>query len=425
MWIYDPRLSNIFGYQERVQAGYFSVSSAYRKLICQAGLRVENTSSTAREFMERDDTLQQGVKTLGIRSEYNRDYTDLFPSAHLSYPVAKDQQMQLSYSRRINRPQLAQLNPYLDVADPLNTRSGNPYLKPELANALELSHQRSWQKHSFTTTAFFRETTGVISRIRTLQADGVTHTIYANAASSTNYGLELAGSATAQAWWRLNGSLSGYRTRTSARNLNATLQNENFTWSGRVQSTMTVWRKLEIQVAGNYRAPAATVQGERLAMYFADVALKKDVLQGKGSVTLRVSDIFNTMNHRYTSFGTDESGNGHAFDTYMNYKRESRIGYLGFTYRLNQETREKPAPRAQAGRRLWRRGRLFLSFFAAPAFTWSVRLCRLPGLYNPSGFLQWHRFRHAGFCAKSGLRRWCRPACACLCRVSPGHRGHR
>ncbi|MDX5437194.1 MAG: outer membrane beta-barrel family protein, partial [Pontibacter sp.] len=109
-------------------------------------------------------------------------------------------------------------------------------------------------------------------------------------------------------------------------------------------STMTVWKDLDIQISGFYRAPMADIQGRMEQMFSTDLAMKKDVLKKKATVSLRISDVFNTRQFNFLSFGP-------GFRTESENRRQSRIIYLGFTYRINSDdnTRNRRRERGNDG----------------------------------------------------------------------------
>lgn len=107
---------------------------------------------------------------------------------------------------------------------------------------------------------------------------------------------------------------------------------------------MTAWEDLDIQLSGFYRAPMADIQGRMEQMFSMDLAMKKDVLKKKGTVSLRISDIFNTRQYNFLSFGPE-------FRTESENRRQSRIIYLGFTYRINSDNEKQRRRDQQQGER--------------------------------------------------------------------------
>ncbi|RZK46382.1 MAG: TonB-dependent receptor, partial [Hymenobacter sp.] len=119
--------SNRFVYGQYVQAAYGLYSNAWGKLSYQAGLRAEHTTITGNQ------------QTTG--EQFAQHYLSLFPTAVLAYDLPHDQRVQLSYSRRIGRPDAGEVNPFTDRSDQLNLQTGNPQLLPEFVNSFELGDQ--------------------------------------------------------------------------------------------------------------------------------------------------------------------------------------------------------------------------------------------------------------------------------------------
>ncbi|MFD3001415.1 TonB-dependent receptor domain-containing protein [Pontibacter toksunensis] len=327
-FLFNDTISNRFVYDEHVHSLYANYSNKFRSISYQFGLRAEQTLTTA------DQRTQDMV--------YENDYFSLFPSLFVTHDINDDNKVQFSYSRRINRPRSRFLNPFVDRSDRFDVDFGNPQLNPEFINSLELGYLKYWGSSSFNVSTFYRHTTDQIQRLRrpaVVTEDGETftrlETTFINLASGASYGVEFAGTHTVGNWWRLNGSLSGFRTDLNDSQGDTELSNSQFSWNTRVNSTMTVWKDLDIQANAFYRAPMATIQGRREQLFSADLGLRKDVLDKRGTVMLRVSDIFNTRQWNFVSF---EEG---VFRSESNNRRQSRIIYVGFTYRINSDAKRE------------------------------------------------------------------------------------
>src|SRR4029450_2068636 len=111
--------------------------------------------------------------TLEETNEVNpRKYMNLFPSAHVTMSLAKSNDIQLSYSRRVRRPFYNDLSPFMTFSDSRNYFSGNPDLDPEFTNALEIGHIKSFDKGSLSSSLYYRDTKGKINQIRQVNAQG-------------------------------------------------------------------------------------------------------------------------------------------------------------------------------------------------------------------------------------------------------------
>ncbi|MRS61201.1 outer membrane beta-barrel family protein [Larkinella terrae] len=321
-WTVNPAISNNFIYDERTSAAYVNFGDEIKKMSYQVGLRTEYTA------------IETDQRTTNVQNR--RDYIYLFPSVFLNYNASQSQKMQINYSRRINRPSTWSLNPFIDLSDPLNIRFGNPNLNPELINSFELSHLLYGKNTTLTSTLFFRQTNNEITNYRTLRPDGITEQTSLNLNRSQNYGLEIVLSQEITRWWKANGNFSFFQRNIQASaDIPGILTRTNRSWTTRITSNMSPKKGTDIQVALNYRSPFIVAQGTIKAMTNVDLGVKQTILKGRGTVSLRVSDLFNTMQFRNESFGPN-------FTSTSRNKRESRIGFIGFSYRLSREVvREK------------------------------------------------------------------------------------
>jgi outer membrane receptor protein involved in Fe transport len=312
-WIYNTRVSNNFIFNQQVHSLYATYGNKIGKTSYQVGGRLEQTYNKGQIAPDTS-------------------YLNFFPSVFLTREINENNQFQLSYSRRINRPGSWNLNPFEDQSDPLNPRRGNPNLRPEFANAFEFSQIHHGKNGvSLNTTLFFRQTNDVIQRyLIPVNRDTILSTSI-NLASRQAYGLELVASQTLYRIWKLSGNFSAFQHVLTGSNDGTDLSNRNFSWTARLNSGITFWKGLDLQVSANYRSPVLFAQGVMDAMFFTELAMKKDVLKKKGTITFRLNDIFNTQEFNITQ--TAEN-----FNSVNHRKRQSRMAFIGFSYRFGNLT---------------------------------------------------------------------------------------
>jgi len=314
-WNRLDNFTNQFYYDEDVYAAYAIAGNKFGRFSLQLGLRAELTGVNTR-------LLQTG-------EENPRDYFDLFPSGHLGYELAGQNSLQFSYSRRINRPNFWNLNPFFSFSDARNIRTGNPNLDPEYSNSFELNHLKYWDNVSLSSSVYYRHTEGIIERIRRLQPDGATLTRPENLATEDAYGLDVTFTVSPTSWWDLDGNANFFRSVINGNNIDSAFTADAFTWFGRLTSKVKVKKLLDAQLRFNYRAPRITPQGRNKSFYFLDIGLSRDIFQNKGTLTLSVQDLFNSRRWRYTFEGDDFYSNG-------DFQWRARQVLLTFNYRLNQ-----------------------------------------------------------------------------------------
>jgi outer membrane receptor protein involved in Fe transport len=317
-WIVFPSFTNNLVYTERVHAAYLMGSNRFNKLSMQGGLRFEYSD----------------IKTaLTKTSETNpRQYFNFFPSASISYAVKENKTLQFSYSYRISRPEFRDLMPFSDFRDSRVFFVGNPNLRPEYTHSLEAGYLLDWKSGSILSSVYHRHRSDVIQRIVTTpQGNDSTRIIMPiNMARENAYGLEFNISLNVQNWWRINSSANFYRAVTDGAYEGDQLHSDTYTWTTRTTSRMTFFKSLNFQASFNYRAPRITPQGEQLSVYSLDLALSRDVLKGKGTVTANVSDLFNTRKRR-SIVDTETYFSESVFQGRL------RQFMLTFTYRINRE----------------------------------------------------------------------------------------
>ena len=241
---------------------------------------------------------------------------------------------QLSFTRRINRPRLGNLNPFIDYSDPQNLRAGNPYLKPEYINGVELGFVKYLSTFALTSSVFYRITNDVITRYIIVDSNGISMMTPKNLNKATSYGLELIGNGTIEKWWNLNASASYFRTELDG-NLNSTeLNNSGYSWTAKLISNMSFPKIIDVQLSMFLQGKNVTPQGYTDPMFSSDIAFKKDFMNKRMSFGLRISDIFNTQKFGFNS-------NTSTFNTSYTRRRDSRYLFLTFTYRMGTQEKKK------------------------------------------------------------------------------------
>ena len=288
-WINLPTYTNSFFYDENVVAGYLQGANKFGKISLQIGLRIEY--SDIKTFLE-----QGGI-------ENNRSYFDFFPTLHTTYHFNTFNAWQISYSRRINRPNFRNLNPFSGLSDSRNIRTGNPDLNPEYTDAYESGYVYTPGKTSIYAGVYYRHTNGVVEQISYADGSGITYSLPLNLAQSSAYGAETNISVDAFKWWTLSGNLNLYRMQTEGvftnNNITTNLASDTRSWDTRLNSRMKFPKSLNFQTTFFYRGQQETTQGLRKPFYVLNTSVSKDVLKGNGTLTLNVQDVLNSRNFRY------------------------------------------------------------------------------------------------------------------------------
>ncbi len=324
--VLDSSQLNNFVYTDYLHSAYVIYSNTlWEKLKYQGGLRIENAD------------IISDLKS--ANEEYKNSYLNFFPTAHIRYEITEKNAFQLSYSRRVSRPSIHVLNPFVDYSDRFNLQKGNPELEPEFVNSLELSHYIFFNKTSVNSTVFYRKRTDIISRFTSLLNDSTTMMTYANIDNSTSYGAELVVSQTLNKWWKLTATGSFYNNSyNSVLALDPDLQ-KDFNWNTRLMSIFNVNKIGDFQLIFNYRSPMVTIgtmgfrragvgQGRMRETYTMDFGGRINLWKEDLQLRLRVSDMF-------AWWKVDAETNGIDIYSRTTRMRESRVFWIGISYKFN------------------------------------------------------------------------------------------
>ncbi len=325
----DPLYTNHYKYTEQIYATYLMYTGSYKYFDYHVGLRSEQTLTS----------IQQET----IDSVYHNNYLGLFPSASVKVSLGYQEDIQFSYSRRINRPNVWSMNPFKDITDSMNIRQGNPYLHPEYINSFELGYTKSTNKISLGATIYYKHSTDLISYYRIFDPQtGKSILTHQNYSSSENMGVEGffrydLGKAGSLQW-----SFNGYNNKVNATNLQTDLQSSAINWNTRLVANLKLARYTSMQITGYYAAPSTSPQSTVKGFSTVDGGIKQDFWKSKASLSFNCGDIFNI---REMDMSSQTIINGKTVYTYEGVrKRESRIAMLTFSYRFgtnNDKSKKK------------------------------------------------------------------------------------
>ncbi len=303
----DLSQRNNFEYTELLNALYFIYSNTFwKKFQVQAGLRGE-ISYTVSDLKSSGDVYSYWnycAEGDDFGKVFSKNF--FFPTIHLKYEITPEHSLQFSFSRRVQRPRIHQLNPFVDYSDRENLTSGNPTLKPEFANSFELGYMYIENNTSLTLTAFYRRRTDLISRITTNLLDSTdrpyTMTTYMNLDKSHNFGFELFYGQKIKKFWRINVTGSFYRNIIESANLIDENLTRDWAWNAGINQTFTVGKNFDIQLNFRYRSSTLTAgsmgwgtngigQGRRSALYRLNLGVKKGFLDNSLIVNLNIRNI--------------------------------------------------------------------------------------------------------------------------------------
>ncbi|WP_312396243.1 TonB-dependent receptor domain-containing protein [Chryseobacterium sp.] len=332
-------------YKETFNAFYLQFKSKIGRLGYQVGVRDE---------LSNIDINYQSLDPSQNKIIPSKNYNNLFPSVYLSYEFAKDNQLLVNYTRRIDRPRSFFMIPNPNYSDNQNIFDGNIDLNPSYVDSYELGYSIAKKKFTINPTLYYRHQTDdtkmlVYNKLAT-NADGTlvnpqrieSHTKPINLGTDDRFGLDLNFNWDATNWLKFLGNvdLFGYNTKGSTlydtfdEDGNPTQAVANFNGKGfstraRLTSTFKVDKTFSFQLQGFYRGGQKTAYQDRKDMYAINFGASKTIWKGDGTIAFNVQDIFNTRAMRSTTYTANS-----VRDSYMQW--QPRQFSISLTYRFKQ-----------------------------------------------------------------------------------------
>jgi iron complex outermembrane receptor protein len=304
--------TNHFVYDEKIDAGYLNLSKNYKNTSVQAGIRAEYTSSTATG------------DSMNVVQRIPRHYLDFFPSLFINHTINDKNEISFSYSRRIDRPQYDNLNPFVYHLDPYTYQKGNPYLKPQYTNNFELNY--TYNK-SLTVSLGYNRTTDVITEIPgTDPATKIAFVTQQNLQIQNGYNINIYSPYTIAKWWEGNVNATGFYLGFKSNGLEGgNLNRGQAAYQLRTTQTFTPFAGYKAELTGNYQSALTYGLFYVKPQYSVDAGISHSFANKKANIKFSVSDIFNTRRNDVTS-------NYQAINLDITQKRETRIARLTLTY---------------------------------------------------------------------------------------------
>lgn len=315
-WETVGEFDNRMIYTENIHAAYAILGNEINRFSYQFGVRGELTDVSVELSRENNTTYQ--------------NYFNVFPSSHLAYRIADNKTVQLSYTYRLSRPRFRDLMPFSNYSNNRTLFTGNANLKPEYTHSIEAGYLFDWESGSILSSVYYRHRSGVVNRITVVDSIGFNRIFPVNLSTQDAVGLEFNFNWDPTPWWRLTTNANFYRAVTKGQYEDQVLNADTYTLSTRTMSRITFLKKYDFQASWRYRAPRQTTQGRRRSHYAIDLGLSRDVLKGKGTVTLSVRDLFNTNKFR-------EIVDNEDFYSESEFQWRARSVRLTFNYRINRK----------------------------------------------------------------------------------------
>lgn len=278
----EPLLKNKYRFTQQVHGLYTNLSTQYKNLSLQGGLRAEYFAYEGFVYQ-----FNRGV---------SNGYLSLFPTFFASYKLNDKEDLNFNYARRINRPNFFQLVPFIDVSNPQDTSVGNPDLNPEFINAIELTYVKQYAKNAtFMASTYYQYTTNIIQRYRRFNENGTTFSQNQNLATGQTYGVELTNKMNLLPWWDASLNINVFRNIINGTNVNSTLSRSGFGGFGKLIMNAKLKHSFSTQLTANYNARTVIAQGEIEPYGNVDFALKRSFFKNLATLTFNINDLFNTI----------------------------------------------------------------------------------------------------------------------------------
>jgi len=339
-----PSASTNYKNTNNVYAGYLSFTSAIRDFGYQVGLRAESSEYTG--------------ELLNTKQQFGNKYpVSLFPSVFLSQKFKNKQELQLSYTRRINRPNFFQLIPYTDYTDSLNITRGNPNIVPEFTNSVEFSYSKTLKgNNTFLASVYYKQTSNLITRFLDTASNPVSGkqdliNTYINANSSRTMGAEFTAVNTITKWWDVTTNVNIYNSKINTDNTNQASQDALWSWFAKMNTNFKLPWKLKLQLTGIYQSktnlpvnqggggfggppgggsPQSASQGYIASFWAVDAAISKSFLKNDAAnISVSMGDIFRTR------WSKQHSASPFFIQDY-NRLRDPQLVRVNFTWRFGK-----------------------------------------------------------------------------------------
>ena len=304
-YISDPGLSNVFNYKQAVNSVYTQFGKRFNKLSALFGLRYENS----RQEIDQRTTDQFEIKK----------YSDLFPTVNLAYEFSNQESLTFGYSKRVRRPRGWNINPFPRRNSVTSYRRGNPFLDPTFTTALEVDYLKRFKKFTINTSIFYRQSDGNIENITEETGEivdliignnpndpllqvPVLESYPINLSNNKRIGSEFSLTYTPSRSVRLNASFTINSSSIRGKYEDQNFDSDDTNWSTRFNGFVRLPKEYSLQFFGFVRGPSENAFSKRKAFGFVSGAIQKSILDKKGTLSLKFSDLFNTSQWRYEAF---------------------------------------------------------------------------------------------------------------------------
>ncbi len=343
--VVNDTITNIFDYDENVNALYSQYGSRFGKFSFLLGLRLEHTQLKGNIDSRLTD--EELVEAFGfpVDTDFDNNYLGLFPTLNLIFNLSgtesdSEESITLGYNRRINRPRGWFINPFPTRSSRTNVFQGNPNLQPAFSNTFDLGYLKRWDKFTLTSSIYYQHETDSFERVQentgqqTTDGIDIVRTIPINLSTNKRTGAELGMLYNPEKWLRLNSSFNFFQFETDGDFNGVDYSAKNTSWFARFSSKITLPWKIDWQTNAFYRGAQQDAQSDTDGLLSIDLAFSKELLDNNLTVSLNVRDLLNSRKRQSTT--TTE-----FFQRYSENQWRQRQINLSVIYRFNQRLNKR------------------------------------------------------------------------------------
>lgn len=330
MSVIYPGLGDWSEWGEDIIAGYFNFVHESASFDIESGLRVEQTDVYY-------DIPEENIYYPGSDSY---DYFEIYPNVKFTYILRDSDNIYAAYNRRVDRPGEPQLRIFPKYDDPELLKVGNPYLRPQFTDVVEIGYQRLWDSGSASVSLYWRDIEDEFLRVYAIDETNpnydIINKIYQNVGTSAQNGVELIFSQDITDAWRLSGSVNWFQLEIDEYDtllLFPTVRPFNIpaskgdTWDLKINNLVNLTDSTELQVSYVYYTDRSIPQGTQSSRSSLDLGLRTTIWGDRADIVLTVTDALN-------KFGLRQQIQGDGFIARYENFFETQVVTLGMKYRF-------------------------------------------------------------------------------------------
>lgn len=317
--IYDS-LNNRYNLRRQIYSAFLNYDTKFDDFFFEAGLRAETANINLTQLQNNQTNII--------------DYTSLFPNLGIKYNLNQSNIFNFNFSRRIDRPSINNLNPFIEIDNPLLIKYGNPALQPEFINSFDIGYTLIKNKRTIFSSLYYRNVENAIRRYNFLDSTtNIINSTYSNFSGVNFVGIEFIYEEQLTKWFKFTSTLNIFYNSIKGNEQLNIQDNDRFTWNYKLNANVKFFWDIDLQSFVSYEAPQITPQGNIRSFFNINFALKKDITDNL-TLAIRVTDFLNTYEYHLNNSANN-------FNNYTYRKKETQVAFLNLTYKFNQTKIEK------------------------------------------------------------------------------------